>query len=313
MSITLSKISLTKNGEAGRISLKKNASRDEVIEVNLNWSQPQKSGLLAVFGKRTLDLDLGCLVEHIDGKKTLIQPLGNTFGELDAEPYVKHSGDDRTGASEGGETIRIRVEHWKRFRRVCVYAYIYEGAPDWATAKGVVTVRVPGQPELEVQMGLQKSSARLCAIAMLSNPLGSLAAEIVTANQQIAVAEQALAELTSQRDSLRDAHLKKAGAEPEREGPEASFFAKLLPDFLAPPEVLRARWCEVDVKVAGASEEVTRKRQLALDKQRELERGESAVDVTRLLTFHDGSQTGTWQSDLDQYYGWGMVWSAARK
>lgn len=213
-----SKVTLAKKGDSHVIQLVKKGASD-IIEVNLNWSQPvappKKSGFFGAISNALnqpaeLDLDLGALYELKDGQKSVIQPLGNCFGALDYPPYLAHSGDDRSGASASGEFLRIKTANWHLFRRVCIYAYIYSGAPDWATAKGVIRVKVPGQPDLEVPMGEQRDPGRLCAICMLEN----------------------------QNDN---------------------------------------------------------------------------VSVTKLITFHDGSRTGTWQSDLDAAYGWGMNWVSGRK
>lgn len=74
------------------------------ILINLNWSQPERSG----WGRQNgIDLDLGCLYELWDGRKGTVQALGNAFGSLINPPYISLDGDDRTGTSTDGENLRV--------------------------------------------------------------------------------------------------------------------------------------------------------------------------------------------------------------
>ena len=139
------------------------------IRINLNWSQPP-----AVCGRppRAIDLDLGCLYEMSDGRKGCVQALGNAFGGLDRPPYVALDADDRTGASEKGEDLRVNGGKIAQIRRILVYTFIYDGVADWQEADGAVTIQCPGSPELVVRMDEYGSSERTCAIAMLENADG---------------------------------------------------------------------------------------------------------------------------------------------
>jgi tellurite resistance protein TerA len=85
--VDLTKISLTKASPG--ISLTKQTGR---LRVNLNWDArppaPAKRGMLARLAppQRGIDLDLGCLYELNDGRKGVVQALGNSFGSLDKAP-----------------------------------------------------------------------------------------------------------------------------------------------------------------------------------------------------------------------------------
>ena len=172
--LNLSKISLAKDKPS--ISLEKTGASFGEIVLNLNWSaQPQKKGFFG--GTKQLDLDLGCLFELEDGAKGVIQALGKSFGRYDAEPFVELSGDDRTGAVDAGETIRINGAKFDRIRRLAVFALIYDGAPNWRETDGVVRITTPGQPEIEVRMNEQDSSSRLCGIATIENEGGKMRIE----------------------------------------------------------------------------------------------------------------------------------------
>ena len=148
-----------------KVNLKKKTPIGEIL-INLNWDQPKKRFL---FGPRPIDLDLGCLYELKNGRKGAVQALGNAFGNLHAEPWIALDGDDRTGASAEGENLRINGAKIPDIKRVLVYTFIYEGAANWQTANGVVTLRYPGNEDVIVRMDEYNNARRMCAIALLEN------------------------------------------------------------------------------------------------------------------------------------------------
>lgn len=179
--INLSKIELKKSGD--KINLNKTSSPLGEIMVNLNWNQQnekvqetKKGFLSSIFGsssttspKRTVDLDLGCLFELEDGYKGVVQALGNSFGSLKGEPYIALDHDDRTGASVGGENLRINGNQLVKFKRILVFAFIYEGAANWAQVDGVVTLKQQNGPDVEVRLDEHRHGKNMCAIALLEN------------------------------------------------------------------------------------------------------------------------------------------------
>lgn len=178
-SINLSKITLEKKGDT--ISLEKKSSSFGKIHVNLNWNQgnngASKKGLLgSLLGgdKGGIDLDLGCMYEFQDGSKGIVQALGKRFGSLDSAPYIFLDGDDRTGAVNAGENLYINGKHWNDVKRVMIFAFIYEGVPNWAQTDGRVVIKTPDQPEIEIRMDATGSNQNFCVIAMLENRNGSL-------------------------------------------------------------------------------------------------------------------------------------------
>jgi tellurite resistance protein TerA len=168
--ISLSKVSLDKPGQA--ISLEKRGSSFGEISINLNWSRGKKG----FFGGSAIDLDLGCLLEMADGDKSVVQALGRMFGSYDDWPYIALSGDDRTGDVSSGETMRINGAHWAKIKRIAIFANIYDGAPNWNTTDGVVTVTMPDQPPIEVRMTEGRNDKRLCGVVLLENVGGTLKA-----------------------------------------------------------------------------------------------------------------------------------------
>lgn len=148
-----------------KVNLKKKTPIGEIL-INLNWDQPKKRFL---FTPKPIDLDLGCLYELKNGRKGTVQALGNAFGNLNAEPWIALDGDDRTGASAAGENLRINGAKIPEIKRVLVYTFIYEGAANWQTANGVVTLRYPGNEDVIVRMDEYNNARRMCAIALLEN------------------------------------------------------------------------------------------------------------------------------------------------
>lgn len=116
-----------------------------------------------------IDLDLGCLYELKSGRRGLIQALGKHFGALDKSPYILLDGDDRTGNSTDGENLRIDGNRVTDFRRILIYAFIYNGVANWREAQGVVTIRNSGASPITINLDEYDSSKKVCALALLEN------------------------------------------------------------------------------------------------------------------------------------------------
>lgn len=178
--VSLSKITLDKSRPT--VSLEKKTEGFGEIRVNLNWNRsatpPKTGGVLGgLFGKNSngrVDLDVGCLYEQADGTISAIQALGNRFGSFYSDPYIELKGDDRTGAISEGEWLHINGQQWQKFRRILIYAFIYEGAPNWAQTDGVVTIYVPNEAPLEIRLTEGSNNLGMCAIVLLENDRGTL-------------------------------------------------------------------------------------------------------------------------------------------
>lgn len=172
-SVNLSKITLTKT--APTVNLAKAGERQGNMRVNLNWSQgaaPKKTGFLAKLagaGSGAVDLDLGCLYELADGSKGVVQALGNSFGALNTAPFIMLDGDDRSGSNTGGENMHVNLADPSVFRRILIFAMIYDGAPNWAAVDGVVTLEPTTGPQVEVRLDSASNQARICAIAFIQS------------------------------------------------------------------------------------------------------------------------------------------------
>ncbi|MFE7423673.1 tellurium resistance protein [Rhodococcus sp. NPDC057529] len=173
--VNLSKVTLSK--AAPTVSLAKAGEQQGAMRVNLNWSTgapPPKKGFFAKLAAAAapaggVDLDLGCLYELADGSKGVVQALGNSFGALNTQPFIQLDGDDRTGTNVGGENMRINLARPEMFRRILVFAMIYEGAPNWAAVDGVVTLYPTSGPQVEVRLDSPSNNAPICAIALVQN------------------------------------------------------------------------------------------------------------------------------------------------
>ena len=179
--VSLSKVTLTKSSPT--VSLTKAGGAQGKLHVNLNWTArpaqaEQPKGLLKRLAAATqsaaIDLDLGCLYELADGKKGVIQALGNSFGSLETAPYILLDGDDRSGASTGGENLFVNLARLSELRRVLVFACIYEGASAFDQAQAVVTLTPATGAPIEVRLDETAGRSRMCAIALLDNTGGEL-------------------------------------------------------------------------------------------------------------------------------------------
>ena len=171
-SINLSKITLDKARPS--INLSKNDGRFGRISINLNWNrgaQPaQNQGMFKAFMKQNkgIDLDLGAMIKFKDGRIDLVQALGERFGRYDSAPFMHLLGDDRTGTSAEGEWLYINGDEWANIDQIIVYTFIYSGVPNWASTDAFVTIQIPQQAPIEVQLS-ESSSLGTCAIVELKN------------------------------------------------------------------------------------------------------------------------------------------------
>lgn len=85
--------------------------------------------------------------------------LGKSFGNLNYPPYIKLDGDDRSGNTTGGENLHINLAHLSEFKRILIFAYIYDGTPNWSATDGIVTLYPPHGTEVEVRLDSHNNRA----------------------------------------------------------------------------------------------------------------------------------------------------------
>ncbi|CAM5615297.1 Tellurium resistance OS=Streptomyces alboniger OX=132473 GN=CP975_03965 PE=3 SV=1 [Streptomyces alboniger] len=176
--VRLSKVTLTK--DAPSVSLTKQGGTSGAMRVNLNWqTRKQPKGWGAKLGRAValhadLDLDLCALYELADGRKGVVQALGNAFGALNQPPYMLLDGDDRTGALAAGENLTINLDHIKDFRRVVIFVTIYEGARSFADLNATVTLQPQFGAPVDFSLDECTVPSTVCALALLTNTGGDL-------------------------------------------------------------------------------------------------------------------------------------------
>ncbi|MCS0603864.1 TerD domain-containing protein [Streptomyces sp. LP11] len=173
--VRLSKVTLTKAAPA--VSLAKQGATSGALRVNLNWQTTQQpSGRGGLWGARRfeLDLDLCALYELADGRKGVVQALGNAFGSLNRPPYIHLDGDDRTGATASGENLTVNLDHLHDLRRVLVFVTVYEGASSFAGLHATVTLQPQHGAPVDFSLDECTVPSTVCALALLTNTGGDL-------------------------------------------------------------------------------------------------------------------------------------------
>jgi tellurite resistance protein TerA len=171
--VRLGKVTLTK--DAPSVSLAKQGGTSGAMRVNLNWQvRKQFKGWGAKLGRAValhadLDLDLCALYELTDGRKGVVQALGNAFGSVDRPPYIHLDGDDRTGALSSGENLTINLDHKDELRRVVIFVTIYEGARSFAELDAHVTLEPQHGAAIDFSLGECTVPSTVCALALITN------------------------------------------------------------------------------------------------------------------------------------------------
>ncbi|MER6622266.1 TerD family protein [Streptomyces sp. NPDC000931] len=174
--VRLTKVTLTK--AAPSVSLAKQGGTSGALHVNLNWEvRKQFSGWAGKLGRPVamhsdLDLDLCALYELTDGRKGVVQALGNAFGALHQPPFIHLDGDDRTGAVANGENLTVNLDHKHLLRRVLVFVTIYEGARSFADLHATVTLRPQHGAPIDFSLDECTVPSTVCALALITNTGG---------------------------------------------------------------------------------------------------------------------------------------------
>jgi tellurite resistance protein TerA len=171
--VRLTKVTLTK--AAPSVSLTKQGGTSGALRVNLNWEvRKQFSGWGSKRGRAVamhadLDLDLCALYELADGRKGVVQALGNAFGALHQPPYIHLDGDDRTGAVSSGENLTVNLDHQHDFRRILVFVTIYQGARSFADLHAAVTLQPQHGAAVDFSLDECTVPSTVCALALITN------------------------------------------------------------------------------------------------------------------------------------------------
>ncbi|MFF3326844.1 TerD family protein [Streptomyces sp. NPDC002889] len=170
--VRLTKVTLTK--ETPSVSLTKQGGTSGAMRVNLSWQvRKQFQGWGAKLGRAValhgdLDLDLCALFELTDGRKGVVQALGNAFGALHQPPYIHLDGDDRTGGTPG-ENLTVNLDHKNEIRRVVIFVTIYAGARSFADLDATVTLQPQHGAAIDFSLGECTVPSTVCALALITN------------------------------------------------------------------------------------------------------------------------------------------------
>lgn len=169
--VSLTKISLTK--DAPTVSLTKSGATGGTMRVNLNWTTTRGTGL---FGRKSsnLDLDLCCFYELVNGAIGSVRAMDRRFGDLHNPPFIRLDQDDRTGASATGENLDINLDYTPLFRRILVFASLYEGARDFRGVHATVTLYPLNSAPIEMTLDGCTNDSRDAVLATIENINGEL-------------------------------------------------------------------------------------------------------------------------------------------
>ncbi|MGK8501556.1 TerD family protein [Nocardia asiatica] len=143
------------------VSLTALGATSGIMRVNLNWAGGASEGA-------TLDLDLCCFWELADGRKGDIRPVGD-FGSLERPPFIRLDSDDRSGTGAAGENLEIDLGHGGEFRRILVFATLYDGAADFRGIRATARLYPAGAPPIELSVDGCADGSRDVVLALIEN------------------------------------------------------------------------------------------------------------------------------------------------
>lgn len=164
--LSLGKITLEKKGDKQALTLQKGDGQ-QPIHINLNWDNPNTSWTTRLFSLsgQAPDLDLGCMYRLANRNRGVIQPLGKNFGARSRAPYIYLDKDDRSGAAADGENLYIYRPDL--IDTVMVFAMIYEGARDFTSVNGRMTIRDQAGSEIFIRLNNPDPNRTFCAICTI--------------------------------------------------------------------------------------------------------------------------------------------------
>ena len=176
--VSLSKVTLTKS--APTVSLTKQGSAGGTLRVNLNWNARPANAGGGFFKRRAVGRSTStsaACTSSATAPRVRSRRSGNAFrdwNKFGPKPIIWLDGDDRSGSNAEGENLFVDLSDVSRIRRIMVFAFIYEGVPNWAAADGVVTLFPVAGPQVEVRLDEHAAKSGMCGIAMLENVGGEL-------------------------------------------------------------------------------------------------------------------------------------------
>ncbi len=173
--VSLSKVTLTKS--APKVSLSKSGGAGGTLRVHLAWNARPAGAAPASGGGFFSKLKAAAAPQSGStwtSARCTSSPTGprascrpSATPSATAVPVTRSSGSTATTARwRRGEPLR-RPRQAARIKRILVFAFIYEGVPNWAAADGVVTLHPTSGPEIEVRLDEHDDRSPMCAIAQI--------------------------------------------------------------------------------------------------------------------------------------------------
>ncbi|WP_280248964.1 TerD family protein [Nocardia abscessus] len=153
------KLSLTEDFPS--VSLTALGATSGTMRINLSWTSPVSEG-------SALDLDLCCFWELADGRKGDIRPVGD-FGSLERPPFIRLDADDRSGTGAAGENLAIDLGRAAEFRRILVFATLYDGAADFRGVRATAALYPAGAPPIELTVDGCTDGSRDVVLVLIEN------------------------------------------------------------------------------------------------------------------------------------------------
>lgn len=110
-----------------------------------------------------LGIDLCALFELSDGSKGVVQSLGGAYGSLARPPFLLLGGDEHTG-----EQLTVNLDRGAYFRRVLVFAAVFEDPLGFEDLHGTVTLRPEHGAAVDFTLDVCEVPSTVCALALLT-------------------------------------------------------------------------------------------------------------------------------------------------
>ena len=163
-------------GDAHKFTLPKDSFgniKSKEILICLYWRPLKKmridSSIINYFrSSKLVDLDLGCGYELRNGKKGVVgfnDTITFNYGSYSTQPWIEHEG----GISYGQfnyECISLNPAGINDLKRLTVYSCLFKGI--WDEINVFISLKVPGNPDIVVEMGQQKNKEMMCALAEIN-------------------------------------------------------------------------------------------------------------------------------------------------
>lgn len=138
---------------------------DNDIRTGLIIEMLWQSRIGGVHGRaRYLELELGCFYEMVDGTRGLLQ-IWDGRGHIDRAPFIRLEGS-KMADGKGCQKLAIAGGHRAKIKRLQLYAFIPDGAANWAMASVAMTATLGDHPP--VSMAIDKGQDGHAIVAMMT-------------------------------------------------------------------------------------------------------------------------------------------------